>query len=77
MLDLTADDLEELGDLFEYHRDRGLSAAAAAERFIERLHAIRKRRQDAEHPRCTVPAVLAECDAETLSDICQGGGRGR
>jgi hypothetical protein len=77
MLDLTADDLMELGDEFEAARDRGLSPAEAAELFIERLHEIRKRRQQSEHPRCTVPAVLAECDAETLSDIWQGGGQGR
>jgi hypothetical protein len=75
MLDLMPDELGELGDLFEYHRDRGLSTAEAAWLFIERLHTIRKRRQRAEHPRCTVPAVLAECDAETAAEIVQGGQR--
>jgi hypothetical protein len=75
MLDLTADDLMELGDEFEAARDRGLSPAEAAELFIERLHEIRKRRQQSEHPRCTVPAVLAECDAETATEIVQGGQR--
>jgi hypothetical protein len=40
--DLTVDQLRELGELFEEHRDAGQSPVDAAIAFITRLHLIRE-----------------------------------
>jgi hypothetical protein len=73
--DMTEDQWAELGDVFEEHRDAGQSVADAARALVTRMHEIRAAGRSSAP--CTVPAVLAECDAETLSDIWQGGGQGR
>jgi hypothetical protein len=79
---VTAPDVDDAtatacADEYEALIAAGVDRAAAYRGSLVVLHRRREQEMRAAHPRCTVPAVLAECDAETLSDIWQGGGQGR
>jgi hypothetical protein len=66
---------EACADEYEALIAAGVDRAAAYRGSLVVLHRERKQAQQSEHPRCTVPAVLAECDAETAAEIVQGGQR--
>jgi hypothetical protein len=68
---------EACADEYEALIAANVSRADAYRGSLVVLHRKREQAMRAEHPRCTVPAVLAEADLETAQDIWQGGGQGR